>query len=42
MLDLKLIRTNPDQVRAGLAKRGAAGLIDEVLRLDQERREKLT
>jgi seryl-tRNA synthetase len=42
MLDLKLIRTNPDHVREGLAKRGAAGLIDEVLRLDQERREKLT
>jgi seryl-tRNA synthetase len=42
MLDLKLIRTNPEQVRAGLVKRGAVGLIDEVLRLDQERREKLT
>lgn len=42
MLDLKLIRTNPDQVRTGLAKRGAEGLVDELLRLDRERRENLT
>ncbi|HEY8391516.1 MAG TPA: serine--tRNA ligase [Capillibacterium sp.] len=42
MLDLKLIRTNPDQVRAGLVKRGAEGLVDELLRLDRERRENLT
>jgi len=42
MLDLKIIRAYPDQVRAGLAKRGAEGLIDELLRLDRERRENLT
>ena len=42
MLDLKLIRTNPEQVRAGLVKRGAVGLIDEVLRCDQNAVKKLT
>lgn len=42
MLDLKLIRTNPEQVRTGLEKRGAAGLVDEIIRLDRERRENLT
>ncbi|NLM36713.1 MAG: serine--tRNA ligase [Firmicutes bacterium] len=41
MLDLKLIRNNPDQVRAGLNKRGAAALVDELLRLDEERRDNL-
>ena len=42
MLDIKLIRTNPDQVRAGLAKRGVEALVDELLQLDQERRDQLT
>lgn len=41
MLDLKLIRNNPDLVRAGLTKRGAAALVDELLDLDEERRDKL-
>ena len=42
MLDIKLIRTNPDQARAGLAKRGVEELVDDLLRLDQERRDRLT
>jgi seryl-tRNA synthetase len=39
MLDLKLLRREPDQVRAALARRGASDAIDEVLRLDARRRE---
>jgi seryl-tRNA synthetase len=42
MLDIKLIRTNPDQARAGLAKRGVEELVDDLLHLDQERRDRLT
>ena len=41
MLDLKAIREDPDTYRAGLARRGAGDRVDEVLRLDEERR-KLT
>jgi len=41
MLDLKAIREDPDAYRAGLARRGAGDRVDEVLRLDEERR-KLT
>jgi seryl-tRNA synthetase len=36
MLDLRLIRRDPDGVRAALARRGDEGRLDEVLRLDQE------
>ena len=41
MLDLRLIRSDPDAVRAALARRGgdAAATIDRVLELDARRRE---
>lgn len=44
MLDIKHIRQEPDQVRALLSVRGddAATRIDELLRLDEERRARLT
>jgi seryl-tRNA synthetase len=38
MLDLKLLRREPDQVRAALARRGAAEAVDELLALDADRR----
>jgi seryl-tRNA synthetase len=41
MLDLKAIREDPETYRAGLARRGAGDRVDELLRLDEERR-KLT
>ena len=41
MLDLKLLRREPDQVRAALARRGAADAVDELLKLDARRRELL-
>jgi seryl-tRNA synthetase len=41
MLDLKLIRSEPERVRAALARRGAAEGIDELLALDARRRELL-
>ena len=39
MLDIKLIRENPEKVKDALAKRKAEDRVDEVLRLDQERRD---
>ena len=44
MLDIKLIREQPDAVRARLATRGAGdeAKIDLILRLDEERRKMLT
>lgn len=41
MLDIKFVRTNPDAVKAGMAKRGKNmdALIDEVIELDALRRE---
>lgn len=42
MLDLRLFRSEPDTVKAALARRGLAdaeALVDDVLRLDAERRE---
>src|SRR3954452_22667402 len=39
MLDLKLLRREPDAVRAALARRGAAEAVDELLQLDGRRRE---
>jgi seryl-tRNA synthetase len=39
VLDLKLLRREPDQVRAALARRGAAYAVDELLKLDERRRE---
>jgi seryl-tRNA synthetase len=39
MLDLKLLRDRPDEVRAALARRGAERLLDDVLAADARRRE---
>jgi seryl-tRNA synthetase len=41
MLDLKLIRSDPERVKAALARRGVAGKVDELLGLDARRRELL-
>jgi len=38
MLSLQLIRQDPDLVRDSLAKRGEVSTVDEILRLDEERR----
>lgn len=42
MLDLKFIRANPDQVKAGCAAKNVAVDIDRILALDVRRRELLT
>lgn len=43
MLDVKRIRERPDEVRTGLAARGAdASVVDRVLALDRERRDFIT
>jgi seryl-tRNA synthetase len=41
MLDLKLIRSEPERVKEALARRGAAEGVDELLALDARRRELL-
>jgi seryl-tRNA synthetase len=41
MLDLKLIRSEPERVKAALARRGAAAGVEELLALDARRRELL-
>ena len=41
MLDLKAIRSDPERVKAALARRGAAEQVDELLALDTRRRELL-
>jgi seryl-tRNA synthetase len=41
MLDLKLIRSEPERVKTALARRGAADQVDELLALDARRRELL-
>jgi seryl-tRNA synthetase len=41
MLDLRSIREDPEPARAALARRGAAETLDELLRLDERRRELL-
>src|ERR1700710_135239 len=41
MLDLKLLRSEPERVKAALARRGAGGEVDELLVLDSRRRELL-
>ncbi|HEY1855023.1 MAG TPA: serine--tRNA ligase [Solirubrobacterales bacterium] len=41
MLDLRLIRSEPERVKAALARRGAVEQVDEVLALDARRRELL-
>jgi seryl-tRNA synthetase len=41
VLDLKLIRSDPERVKTALARRGAAAQVDELLALDARRRELL-
>jgi seryl-tRNA synthetase len=41
MLDIKLVRSQPEKVREGMAKRGANVPLDEFLKIDEERRKKL-
>jgi seryl-tRNA synthetase len=41
MLDLRAIREDPEPARTALARRDAAGELDEVLKLDERRRELL-
>jgi len=41
MLDLKAIRSDPERIKAALARRGAAEQVDELLALDARRRELL-
>ena len=41
MLDLRLIRSDPERVKQALARRGAAERVDELLALDARRRELL-
>ena len=38
MLDIKLIRENPDLIRKGLADKNAKDIVDEIVALDEERR----
>jgi seryl-tRNA synthetase len=38
MLDLKLIRSEPERVKAALSRRGAGDRVDELLALDERRR----
>ncbi len=39
MLDIKRIRTNPEEVKTGLASRGVTGVVEKVTALDEKRRE---
>ncbi len=39
MLDIKAIRENPELFRKALARRGMAEAVDELLALDERRRE---
>ena len=41
MLDLRLIRSDPERVKEALARRGAAEGVDELIALDARRRELL-
>ncbi|HEY8463819.1 MAG TPA: serine--tRNA ligase [Bacillota bacterium] len=41
MLDIKLVRSQPERVREGMAKRGVKVPLDEFLKIDEERRKKL-
>ena len=42
MLDIRLIRDNPEIVRQALTNRNDTAPLDDILRLDTERRQKLT
>ena len=37
MLDIKLIRENPDKVKQGIANKNEKNRIDELLELDKQR-----
>ena len=39
MLDIKYIRENPDKVKKGIAAKNEKSKVDEVLQLDEQRRE---
>ena len=39
VLDIKYIRENPDKVKKGIAAKNEKDKIDEVLKLDEERRD---
>ena len=39
MLDIKRIRSNPDEVIEGLKKRGVTGAVEKMLETDEKRRE---
>ncbi|MDD4238852.1 MAG: serine--tRNA ligase [Desulfotomaculaceae bacterium] len=41
MLEMKFVRNNPQVVQAALAKRGSSVTLDEFLKLEEQRREKL-
>ena len=41
MLDIKLIRQEPEKVKAALARRKEEDKIDEILELDKKRRDAL-
>lgn len=41
MLDLKFIREHPDLVKDGIRKKGASDCVDEILKIDSQRRELL-
>ena len=38
MLDAKLLRSDPDGLRTALARRGADGMLDDAIALDERRR----
>jgi seryl-tRNA synthetase len=38
MLDIKRIRTNPEEVKNGLATRGVTGVVEQITALDEQRR----
>ena len=42
MLDLKFIRENPEVVRQAITNRHDNAPLDEILRMDSERRQKMT
>ena len=41
MIDIKLIRENPDLVKKGIENKNDKSSVDEILAVDLERREKL-
>ena len=42
MIDIKLLRENPELIRAAIAKKKFSCELDELIRVDEERRAKLT